>query len=141
MSLAIESNRINITDNLGNITFDTNNKMMYIHANVALSIMIPTRTGKTTGVQQADILVGTIPYPAEFFIGSQLKNGYYREINGSFYRGSAWVNDVWAGSRFLTLYINGSNIYLRDMWYSNHKDVSFTGENISFYIYAGNYDL
>jgi hypothetical protein len=141
MSIEILSNRIIITNQSGLTTFDTNYRMMYIHSTVALSISIPSRSGKTSGVQQVNILVGTIPYPADFFIGCQAMDGYYREINGSFHRGSSWVNKSWGGSRFLTLLLDNTNIYMNDMWFSNDSDITFNGMTTSFYIYAGNYDL
>jgi len=139
MSFEASANRIYVTDSVGNVRFDTNRRMMYIHTIVTTSFSLPA--GNYSGGVR-DYLVYTLPRTAEFVIG-RMSVAEYKNVDAS---GTKIVDAVAAlgfvsNVRGITLYVSGNQVRLRDEDYYRGYGHTYPARTLNLILYCGNYDL
>lgn len=138
MSLEVSSNRILVTKD-GITKFDTSSRHLHFQSKTSFSFTIPAvPTG--TNATEIDYLVGTLPYNADFILGTSSIQG------GAILNGSNIIDFTMSIAalalvclRTVTLYVNGKNIYAK-VGVFNLSGASISSRTFSVTVLAGNYD-
>lgn len=143
MSLYADSGRIYITNSSGDITFDTNKRMLHIQSTVSSSIVLPSiPTGTST--TSYNYTVATFPVSCSFFIGAMggtSIKGY--SLNGSIIGNFAVTvskSVSLSAMRVISFNLSGNNI-ICNMQVFNNSGIILPSITIPATFYGGNYDL
>ena len=143
MSFYAQAGKIEITNNLGNIKFTTNDRLLQIHSTYNSAYTVPAITG-TSSYTPFDIsytITNAFSYNTNFIIGYVIFNSLKYSANGAILLGTGFVYPgIPAFSDTVAFYSSGRNLILHRKGFTG-LNAGVPQQTLTFLIYGGNYDL